>query len=264
MTRDAFMKELVYLLQDIQEEDKEDALQYYMDYFDEAGPEQEADIIKELGSPERIAAIIRSDIAGHLEDGGEFTESGYQDERFRDPNYQVAKRSELPDCREYSQAEGSGENEHKGQNQESTWQNSSGNAGPGRQPSPPRTSMALKVVLWIVLFIVGGPILLALGSGALGIAGGILGILVGVLVLVGVLTIAMLICGVAMIPFGIVHIFSHPLNGFLLSGTGLIILGIGILLLALAVLFYGRFIPYLIRSIVNFLNRLIHRRRCNP
>lgn len=36
MTRDGFMKELAYLLQDIQDEDKEDALQYYMDYFDEA------------------------------------------------------------------------------------------------------------------------------------------------------------------------------------------------------------------------------------
>ena len=86
MTRDGFMKELAYLLQDIQDEDKEDALQYYMDYFDEAGPEREDEVIRELGSPERIAAIIRSDIAGHLENGGEFTESGYQDERFRDPN----------------------------------------------------------------------------------------------------------------------------------------------------------------------------------
>ena len=30
MTRDGFMKELAYLLQDIQDEDKEDALQYYI------------------------------------------------------------------------------------------------------------------------------------------------------------------------------------------------------------------------------------------
>ena len=51
MTRDEFMKELAYLLQDIQDEDKEDALQYYMDYFDEAGPDREADVVRELGSP---------------------------------------------------------------------------------------------------------------------------------------------------------------------------------------------------------------------
>lgn len=92
MTRDEFMKELAYLLQDIQDEDKDDAVQYYTDYFEEAGPDKEAEVIQELGSPERIAAIIRADIAGHLEDGGEFTEQGYQDERFRDPGYAMAKR----------------------------------------------------------------------------------------------------------------------------------------------------------------------------
>ena len=59
MTRDEFMKELAYLLQDIQDEDKDDAVQYYTDYFEEAGPDKEAEVIQELGSPERIAAIIR-------------------------------------------------------------------------------------------------------------------------------------------------------------------------------------------------------------
>ena len=48
MTRDGFMKELAYLLQDIQDEDKEDALQYYMDYFDEAGPDREDEVIREF------------------------------------------------------------------------------------------------------------------------------------------------------------------------------------------------------------------------
>ena len=96
MTGEAFMRELEYLLQDVQDEEKDEALQYYRDYFDEAGPENEEQVIREFGSPERIAAIVRSDISGHLEDGGEFTESGYQDERFKDPNYQVAKHYDLP------------------------------------------------------------------------------------------------------------------------------------------------------------------------
>ena len=63
MTRDEFMKELAYLLQDIQDEDKDDAVQYYTDYFEEAGPDKEAEVIQELGSPERIAAMIRADHA---------------------------------------------------------------------------------------------------------------------------------------------------------------------------------------------------------
>ena len=89
MNREEFMKELEYLLSDIPDEDKAEAIGYYRDYLEEAGDENEEVAIKEFGSPERIAAIIRSDLSGHLEDGGEFTEKGYQDERFRDPNYQV-------------------------------------------------------------------------------------------------------------------------------------------------------------------------------
>ena len=251
MTRDEFMKELAYLLQDIQDEDKEDALQYYMDYFDEAGPDREADVVRELGSPERIASIIRSDIAGNLKDGGEFTESGYKDERFRDPNYQVVKRFDLPEGREpkwqesrrddRERQDGRQENVHGAQGSRDSWQenvhgaqgsqdswqenvhDAQGNHGRPR----PRTSGPLKVILWIILIIVAAPVLLGIGGGALGIVGGLLGILVGALVFIGVLTIAMLISGVAMVPYGIVHIFMHPLNGFLISGTGLIFLGVG-------------------------------------
>ena len=50
MTRDEFMKELAYLLQDIQDEDKDDAVQYYTDYFEEAGPDKEAEVIQELNT----------------------------------------------------------------------------------------------------------------------------------------------------------------------------------------------------------------------
>ena len=91
MNREEFMKELEYLLMDIPEEDKQDAVAYYRDYLEDAGDEHEQEVIQEFGSPERVAAIIRADLGGSLEGGGEFTETGYQDERFREPGYQVAK-----------------------------------------------------------------------------------------------------------------------------------------------------------------------------
>lgn len=59
MNRAEYMRELAYLLQDLPDGEKEEALQYYEDYFDDAGPEKEAQVIGELGSPERLAAIIR-------------------------------------------------------------------------------------------------------------------------------------------------------------------------------------------------------------
>ena len=64
MTRDAFMKELAYLLQDMDTEDRQDALQYYNDYFDEAGPDREPEKKKGLGSPGQLASIMLSKLNG--------------------------------------------------------------------------------------------------------------------------------------------------------------------------------------------------------
>ena len=41
----------------------DDAIAYYNEYFEEAGPEAEADVIRELGSPSRIATQIKADYA---------------------------------------------------------------------------------------------------------------------------------------------------------------------------------------------------------
>ena len=270
MTRDEFMKELAYLLQDIQDEDKDDAVQYYTDYFEEAGPDKEAEVIQELGSPERIAAIIRADIAGHLESGGEFTEQGYQDERFRDPGYAMAKRLDLPEEQENA-AQGRG-SRGQGYNREQNFdREQSFSHGPGEtytegnngtsNPPPPRTSKVIKLILWAVLIVVAFPVFLGVGGGLLGLAAGVLGILTAVLVTLGATTFAVLLGGIVMLPYGVFHMFSHPLDGLMASGTGLILLGAGALCLALSVLFYGRFVPFVIRSIVNGLSRLLHRGR---
>ena len=62
MNRVEFMKQLERLHGDIQENDRLDAIGYYNDYFDEAGVENEAQVIRELGSPGKVAAIIKADL----------------------------------------------------------------------------------------------------------------------------------------------------------------------------------------------------------
>ncbi len=119
----------------------------------------------------------------------------------------------------------------------------------------------IKLILWAVLIVVAFPVFLGVGGGLLGLAAGVLGILTAVLVTLGATTFAVLLGGIVMLPYGVFHMFSHPLDGLMASGTGLILLGAGALCLALSVLFYGRFIPFIIRSIVNGLSRLLHRGR---
>lgn len=62
MNRVEFMNQLERLLADIPENDRLDAIAYYNDYFDEAGAENEAQVIRELGSPGKVAAIIKADL----------------------------------------------------------------------------------------------------------------------------------------------------------------------------------------------------------
>ena len=68
MNRIEFMTELASLLQDIPVEERKDAMQYYNDYFDDAGEEQEQQVIEELESPAKVAEKIKADMAGFREE----------------------------------------------------------------------------------------------------------------------------------------------------------------------------------------------------
>lgn len=81
MNRVEFMKQLEQLLLDIPESDRVDAIAYYNDYFEEAGPENEANVLRELGSPERVASIIKADLNTLGNEKAEYTEQGYFDGR---------------------------------------------------------------------------------------------------------------------------------------------------------------------------------------
>lgn len=61
MNRQEFFRRLEYLLRGIPENERMDALAYYNDYFDDAGVENEQQVIRELGSPEAVAQIIIED-----------------------------------------------------------------------------------------------------------------------------------------------------------------------------------------------------------
>ncbi len=64
MNRQEFMRRLEQLLEGIPEEEKREAIAYYTSYFEDAGEENEAKIIRELESPEKVAATIRADFPG--------------------------------------------------------------------------------------------------------------------------------------------------------------------------------------------------------
>lgn len=85
MEREQFMSQLERLLSDISESERREALDYYEGYFDDAGPEQEAAVIRELGSPGKVAAIIKADLEESNDRYAQYTEWGYEDTRRKEP-----------------------------------------------------------------------------------------------------------------------------------------------------------------------------------
>lgn len=328
MRRDEFMKELEYLLQDIPDEDKADAIAYYQDYLEEAGPEKEEEVIRDFGSPERVAAIIRADIYGNLEDGGGFTETGYEDERFREPNFQLVKRQDVPEEKNRQETEnGYGTNNHqetgnrRGTNNRQEAENrqgtnnhqetrnsnasrnndSAGAAGSsssasghsygagmgsgyhsGYQTGNPQTEsgygsgmapMKPERARWewwqiLGLILLGCciipvliPMFLGVGGGALGLIFGLGGVAIAVLATLSLglaaVTLVLLLGGILLVILCFSQLGSGLVQGVLCLGTGVGLFGLGLLGLSLCGLYYGIFLPWLVKSIIALIRRMI-------
>lgn len=265
MNRAEFIKELEYLLQDIPDAEREDAIAYYRDYLEEAGDEHEADAIAEFGSPERVAAIIRADLAGQLENGGAFTDSGYQDERFRDPRYQVAQRRDLPEecgadggTRQENGAGGS----HRGFGKSwRFWERGGGREAEESVPVRRTFARTIKVILMLVLLCLLAPLVLGIGKGMVGfaLAAGLL-VIVAVL-LAGVLTALALIGAVVLLVIGVSSLVVEFWTGIVWIGAAIFLLGLGLIGIAVSYLIYGKLLPWCICGIVDRISGFLHRGR---
>ena len=93
MNKEIFLNELKELLKDLPLDEREEALQYYEAYFDDAGIENEAKIIEELESPAKVAAKIKAGLSNEEEEV-EYTEKGYNDnndEKYTDKQEVLSK-----------------------------------------------------------------------------------------------------------------------------------------------------------------------------
>ncbi len=236
MNRTQFMEQLKKLLSDISEAERQEALDYYESYFDEAGPENEAAVIRELGSPGKVAAIIKADLNEGSEDYGEYTENGYRDTR------------EEKDVKYPGNDFRDDENGKKTQSRAER-----GYREPKR--SNARTILLLILLVFLSPLIIGG-------------AGGILGVLAAVLLapflavfIAGACMLGLLVAGIACLAAGIGLCFTYPAAGLLTIGIGCLMLAGGILILTLLVWLALRILPKLLRKITDFCGNLLHRPR---
>lgn len=207
MSREEFMRQLERLLMDVSEEEKQEALSYYRSYFEDAGEENEERILKELESPEKVAATIKADLGMEQPKYGTYTEHGFEDQRFED-------RQTVDLRKKPSQEQSESRSTYSG-------------------------NRTLNVILIIAIAILTSPIW---GGLLAGILGSVFGIAVGILAT----TFALYVAGGVLVGVGIGQFaVGGAAIGFALVGAGMLVLALAILMTALCVWICGKAIPWL-------------------
>lgn len=224
MDRKTFMRELEFLLQDISENERKEALSFYEDYFDEAGEENEQRIIEELGEPSRIAAIIRDSLQGNFDERIHVGNDGFSNDDYQ---------------RTYEVIDVDAQEKKASSKLKNKWKSLGS-----------RDRFLLIVLLILAVF----PLSSLIGD-LFGIGFTLATIFFCLVFGFWIITIVLAIIGVVFIVVGVSHLFSLP-------GAGLIYMGIGFVIVALAQIFEkiaSWFFKECIPSFVDMLSNVVHK-----
>ena len=223
MDRAQFMQALEKLLADISETERQDALDFYNSYFDDAGAENEASVLRELGSPEKVAAIIKADLKGSAGgyEYGEYTEHGYEDARTKE-------RGQMPE--KYGEESGTGKRFFRKGNQ-------------------------AVLILAVILLVFISPFVKGAVGGILTFAVGILLLPFWLIVGLGIGAVALLVGGLAAVVAG------AGLLTVMTIGIGCLMIALAILMVLGLISVAVRIVPKWFRKITDFFNRVLYRKR---
>ena len=221
MNRTEFMKKLRTLLSDVEENEREEALEFYEHYFEDAGEDNEQEVIASLGSPEKVAQNIKEGLKDVDGVQGEFTENGYR-------GYGETIKEEVG----YPEREGKKEKK-------------SGNG---------------KLILLLILAIFALPVLGPIIMGIVSVLFGIIAAAVAIVFAVAVVGIALLVAGASIFAIAIGKLFFVPIAGVILLGASLLLIGIGILAMVLGIWIVTKVVPLVIRLSVKCVSKLFKKK----
>lgn len=267
MNRDEFMSKLTALLADVSETEREEAIQYYNDYFDDAGAENENSVMESLGTPEELAKAIKAGI----QDGGKsgaFTEYGFaeferQKNEIMNPQHSTADGMSgdvgPEDDRAQKQAYESDSEHNNGQHADRRNQD-----GMNGQPGEPGKSGSGKMsgntlLIAIIILVCTFPLWIGIVGGLFGVIVGLLGAAFGLTVAVLATAVGLVVSAVALLVSGIMTALTTPLAGLCLIGASLIVAGISLLFFFVGIMFFGKVIPMAVNGTIRLVRSLIDR-----
>lgn len=229
MSKNEFLNQLSILLSDVSPEERDEVLAYYREYIEDAGFENEEAILEELGTPESVAAEIKS---------------GMLNKNNQDINYSsnAVKHSPEP----YSSAQN--------QQTEQTYSYNYGNTAQ-QPPAPKSRHNPVLIILAIIAIILLSPVWIGLLSGLFGILVGIFAAIFGLIFGFGAAGLICFIVGIVVFIAGFPAMIQNPLAGVACLGAGLVVAALGTLFLLFTGWLCIGVIPWIIRSISNLLHR---------
>lgn len=209
MNRIDFMKQLESLLQNISPAEREEALQYYNEYFNDAGAENEQAVIEALGNPAKVAENIKRDING----------AGYGDTGYQKPQNRAVVQYQQPGTQYTKQ-----EQQKEGM---PTW----------------------AIVLLIIGGIIISPAALGVAGGLLGTLAGVIVGWFGLIFGFGIAALVLFLVLLVLVVTGIACMWTDPLVGVALLGGGLVCGALSILFLMLTVAMAGIATPAIFKGL---------------
>ena len=245
MNREQFIERLAFLLSGIPEEERDGVLDYYNDYFDEAGMDDKEDVAQRLGTPETVASVILASMKEGHEQNGEFTEKGFEDQRFSDvrkyPDILHDVPAVTPNKENVNQQQTGTQN---GYGQYGYYQNNNYYQNNYKKPM----SKSTKTIIIVIVCLCLSPILLPLAGGIVAaVLGVILGIL-GLFVALGVVGAVFVVVGLATGFVGLLNALT-PGAAHLIVGLGIVMAAFGAAMVVAFVGLCGSVIPRIARWI---------------
>ena len=261
MSRWEFMRRLEELLSDISPSEREEALQYYNDYINDAGRENEEEAISSLGSPEQVARSVKEGL-GDTSAMGEFTEKGFSRSGNTSQN-PIVKREEVKS--EEAQADtgwkssaSDGFTRETGSGAYSSGAETSGaytgqttGTAEAKEPMP-----TWAIVLIVIGCVILSPVLLGLAGSAFGVIISIIAAVFGLIIGVAAAAIALFIAGIALIVAGFGGLLTHPLVSIGLIGAGFVCLALGVLFVMLEVFLCGICLPGIFKGLAYIFKKI--------
>ncbi|MBQ9122156.1 MAG: DUF1700 domain-containing protein [Lachnospiraceae bacterium] len=221
MNREQFMRELERLLSNIPESERKEALAYYEDYFNDAGPENEAQVIAELGHPYKVAENIKEGLRGNM--GYQNSGAGYQNAGYQ----------------------------HIGTQNVYAGNNTPAVASSTKEPMP-----TWAIVLIVLACVVFSPFILGAAGTAIGVIFGFLGTLIGIIVATFASGVALIVAGIAVFIAAFPCMVVSGFVGIAMIGVSLLLIAIGILLIMAGVWVCGWALPTFVKWVIKMCKKL--------